>query len=439
MDTLTPQERSARMSLVRGSDTKPELVIRGLIHRMGYRYRLHVGNLPGKPDMVFPSRGTIIFVHGCFWHRHTKRVEGQRSGRADPPAEKCVLGVSDSGHSNPHRRRPSMLESLIVGQLYSNEEIFRSLKLSNAGGIRLSLGDKTVLRAAIMTSVQDFHGTGENPYHDRLESDILTYTGAGKLGQQTLAGVNSRLIEQRTLNFPIHGFVLVASRRDKVVGPKRWKYLGLLEYLRHYPDTQLDIDGKVRKVWLIEFKIHQEQEVLPLALEAAISSQMLLASRLQVAENFDDDIIDESGRQQTENLERIEQVRGRLLALEPRKFEFFVKDLLLHCGYSDVCVTKSSADGGVDVNAKVGGRIWIFENTLVQVQAKRWLHSVGRKEVAELRGSLRPFARGAVITTSHFSKAAINEACEDGKSPIALVDGFRLSRVVLEENFHFAT
>jgi HJR/Mrr/RecB family endonuclease len=330
-----------------------------------------------------------------------------------------------------------MIEALIVGQLYSNEEIFKSLKVSNAGGIRLSLQDKAVLRAAIMTSVQDFHGAGENPYHDRLESGILTYTAAGKLGQQTLAGVNHRLIEQRTFNFPIHGFVLIASRRDKSVGPKRWEYLGLLEYLRHYPDTQLDADGKVRKVWLFEFKIHQEQEVLPLGSEAVISSQMLIASRLQVADTSDDnDIIDESSHQQAENIERIEQVRGKLLAMEPKNFELFVKDLLLHCGFLDVCVTRFSADGGVDVNARAGGRIWIFENTLVQVQAKRWLHSVGRKEVAELRGSLQPFARGAVVTTSHFSKAAINEAGEDGKNPIALVDGFRLSKVVLDEQFH---
>lgn len=331
-----------------------------------------------------------------------------------------------------------MIESLSVGQLYSNEEIFKSLKLSNAGGIRLSLRDKTVVRAAIMTSVQDFHGTGENPYHDRLEGGILTYTAAGKLGQQTLAGVNKRLIQQRTFNFPIHGFVLVASRRDHVVGPRRWKYLGLLEYLRHYPDTQLDAEGNVRKVWLFEFKIHQEQELLPLALEAAVSCKMLTTSRLLVAENSDDDIIDESSRQQAENTERIEHIRGTLLAMEPRKFEFFVKDILLHCGYSDVCVTKFSADGGVDVNARAGGRMWTFENTLVQVQAKRWLHSVGRKEVAELRGSLQPFAKGVVITTSYFSKAALNEASEDGKSPIALIDGFRLSRVVIEEGFHLA-
>jgi HJR/Mrr/RecB family endonuclease len=332
-----------------------------------------------------------------------------------------------------------MIEALVVGQLYSNEEIFRSLSVSNAGGIRLSLLGKVVLRAVIMTSVQGFHGAGENPYHDRLEGGILTYTAAGKLGQQTLAGANNRLIEQKTFSFPIHGFVLVASRRDRSVGPKRWKYLGLLEYLRHYPDTQLDADGKVRKVWLFEFKIHHEQQVLPLAIEAAISSQILITSRLRIVNNSDDDeIIDESAHLQTENIERIEHVRGKLLAMDPKDFEFFIKDLLLHCGFSDVCVTRFSADGGVDVNARAGARIWVFENTLVQVQAKRWLHSVGRKEVAELRGSLQPFARGAVVTTSHFSKAAINEAGEEGKNPIALVDGFRLSKVVLDEQFHLA-
>jgi Restriction endonuclease len=287
-----------------------------------------------------------------------------------------------------------------------------------------------------MTSVQNLHGAGENPYHDRLEGDILTYTAAGKIGQQTLSGANSGLIEQKIFNFPVHGFVLIASRRDKVIGPKRWKYLGLLEYLRHYPDMQLDADGKARKVWLFEFKIHEEQEVLPLRMEAAIASQMLIASRLPAAEGSnEDDIIDEGSRQQAEDIERIEKVRGKLLAMAPKNFEFFLKDLLLHCGFSDVCVTRFSADGGVDVNARASGRNWIFENTLVQVQAKRWLHSVGRKEVAELRGSLQPFARGAVVTTSHFSKAAISEASEDGKNPITLVDGFRLSKIVLDERF----
>jgi len=70
MDTLTPQARSERMSLVRGRDTKPELLVRRLTHGLGYRFRLHVARLPGRPDLVFPSRGKVIFIHGCFWHRH---------------------------------------------------------------------------------------------------------------------------------------------------------------------------------------------------------------------------------------------------------------------------------------------------------------------------------------------------------------------------------
>lgn len=332
-----------------------------------------------------------------------------------------------------------MIDELHVGKLYSNEEIFKSLKVSNAGGIRLALQEKAVMRAVIMTSVQGLHGTGENPYHDRLESGTLTYTAAGKVGLQTLSGMNSRLIEQKTFNFPIHGFVLVASRRDRSVGSNRWKYLGLLEYLRHYPDTQLDAEGKVRKVWLFEFKIHDEQDVVPLAMEADISRQILLESRLRGHGDIgDDEIVEGVDQVQAGNIEQIENVRARLLAMEPRGFEFFIKDLLVHCGFLDVCVTKYSADGGVDVNARSGGRLWIFENTVIQVQAKRWLHSVGRKEVAELRGSLQPFAKGAVLTTSHFSKAAITEASENGKNPIALVDGFRLSKIVLEEQFPLA-
>lgn len=70
VDTLTPRERSDRMARVRHRDTKPEMRLRKLVHGMGYRYRLHVRALPGKPDMVFPSRKAVIFMHGCFWHRH---------------------------------------------------------------------------------------------------------------------------------------------------------------------------------------------------------------------------------------------------------------------------------------------------------------------------------------------------------------------------------
>lgn len=70
MDTLSRVERSERMGRVRSKDTKPELAVRRLVHSLGYRYRLHLTNLPGCPDLVFPSRKKLIFIHGCFWHRH---------------------------------------------------------------------------------------------------------------------------------------------------------------------------------------------------------------------------------------------------------------------------------------------------------------------------------------------------------------------------------
>ena len=70
MDTLSPEERSKRMGLVRNKGTRPEWLVRRVVHAMGYRYRLHSKVLPGHPDLVFKSRRKIIFVHGCFWHRH---------------------------------------------------------------------------------------------------------------------------------------------------------------------------------------------------------------------------------------------------------------------------------------------------------------------------------------------------------------------------------
>jgi DNA mismatch endonuclease (patch repair protein) len=70
VDSIGPAERSAVMARVRGKNTRPELIVRKLVFAAGYRYRLHVRTLPGSPDLVFPGRRKVIFVHGCFWHRH---------------------------------------------------------------------------------------------------------------------------------------------------------------------------------------------------------------------------------------------------------------------------------------------------------------------------------------------------------------------------------
>jgi len=70
VDRISPEHRSWNMSRIRDKNTKPEIKVRSLLHKLGYRFRLHRKDLPGKPDIVLPKHNTVIFVHGCFWHRH---------------------------------------------------------------------------------------------------------------------------------------------------------------------------------------------------------------------------------------------------------------------------------------------------------------------------------------------------------------------------------
>lgn len=70
MDKISAERRSANMKAIRSADTSPEMIVRRLVYHMGYRYRLHRRDLPGKPDLVFAGRQKIVFIHGCFWHQH---------------------------------------------------------------------------------------------------------------------------------------------------------------------------------------------------------------------------------------------------------------------------------------------------------------------------------------------------------------------------------
>lgn len=72
-DVHSKEQRSHNMSRIRSGDTQPELIVRSLVHRLGARFRLRVKSLPGTPDLVFPGRRKVIFVHGCFWHCHDCR------------------------------------------------------------------------------------------------------------------------------------------------------------------------------------------------------------------------------------------------------------------------------------------------------------------------------------------------------------------------------
>lgn len=98
-DVHTPEQRSRNMSAIRNRNTRPELVVRSLVHRMGYRFRLHRRDLPGRPDLVFPSRKKIIFVHGCFWHLHTCRY-----GRVVPATNDSFWAGKRAGNRTRDRR-----------------------------------------------------------------------------------------------------------------------------------------------------------------------------------------------------------------------------------------------------------------------------------------------------------------------------------------------
>ena len=92
MDVYGPEKRSAVMRAVKSKGTGPEIKVRRLLHRAGYRYRLHQKDLPGNPDIVFPRRRAAIFVHGCFWHQHPGCPHAERhtylSGRCLSSSER---------------------------------------------------------------------------------------------------------------------------------------------------------------------------------------------------------------------------------------------------------------------------------------------------------------------------------------------------------------
>ena len=118
-----------------------------------------------------------------------------------------------------------------VGQAYSNEEIYLALGVGNAGGIRIrNEGTGVARRAALFTSASTPRQLTENPYKDRIEGDVLVYTGTGRSGDQNISGANARLQQQAVQGFPIYGFAQVSSRRTSTAGNKRWAFLGLFAH-----------------------------------------------------------------------------------------------------------------------------------------------------------------------------------------------------------------
>jgi DNA mismatch endonuclease (patch repair protein) len=103
-DVLNPRQRSFNMSRIRGKDTSPEIVVRRLLHSLGYRFRLHVPDLPGRPDIVLPKYRAIIFVHGCFWHMHRCKY-----GKVVPKTNEAFWQAKRASNVERDRRHRQLL------------------------------------------------------------------------------------------------------------------------------------------------------------------------------------------------------------------------------------------------------------------------------------------------------------------------------------------
>lgn len=328
------------------------------------------------------------------------------------------------------------LTSFKVGEIYTNDQIRFSLDVENLGGIRPALDEqKNIRHVAILTVSEDAGKVAhENPYRDRIEGDVLTYTAQGREGEQQLTGRNKRLVEQYTVPTPFYGFVNL--------GKQTYRFLGLLELLRHYQEVQADKKGELRKVWIFEFRIHQKPEIIPIQEAAAIAASLISESRKQTPlvalERQVASILTEEQPLQLEMLAEMEQVRAKMLQFSPYDFEHFIKHVMERNGFIKVSVTRLSGDGGIDVNGFVEEANEFFAGTHVQAQVKRWRHSVGSPDINSFRGALNTTAKGVFITTSHFTRAAIAEARHESKPSIALIDGDKLAGLVIQRNINLS-
>jgi DNA mismatch endonuclease (patch repair protein) len=141
-DIVSASKRSKMMAGIKGKNTKPELIIRSLLHREGFRYRLHAKNLPGKPDLVFPKYRAVIFVHGCFWHGHNchlfkwpksrpefwrEKIEGNQKRDSASFTQLMENGwrictIWECALKGSHRKSLEDVRDLIIGWLLTDSE-----------------------------------------------------------------------------------------------------------------------------------------------------------------------------------------------------------------------------------------------------------------------------------------------------------------------------
>jgi DNA mismatch endonuclease, patch repair protein len=115
-DTFSKEKRSWIMSRIKGKNTKPEMTVRQFLHKQGFRYRLHIKGLPGKPDLVLKKYKTVIFVHGCFWHGHEKCIKARLPKTQTLWWKKKMLYNSERDRNNQRQLRKLGWRIIIIWQ-----------------------------------------------------------------------------------------------------------------------------------------------------------------------------------------------------------------------------------------------------------------------------------------------------------------------------------
>ncbi len=322
-----------------------------------------------------------------------------------------------------------MITEFKVGEKYTNDQLRFALNVENLGGIRPSVdSSKNLNHLVILTTTEQYEkNISENPYHDRIENNILTYTAQGRTGNQDIIGRNKRILEQYENPIPFYGF--------SNEGKQTYTFLGLLELLRHFQEYQIDKKNVLRKVWIFEFFIHNEIPIIPIQHAKDIVAAIFKESRkIHKIDREEREVIMFDAPQEVLEVGNYEaeEIRSHLLQIKPYRFESLVKDVVESKGLTNVTVTPPSQDGGIDVNAYVEDSDYFFSKTHVQFQVKRWRHSVGSVEINNFRGALHTTAKGVFVTTSHFTKAAIQESEHSVKPCISLIDGSKFSKLIMD-------
>lgn len=136
MDIVTPEVRSRMMRGIRGKNTGPERSVRSAAHRLGLRFRLHVRELPGRPDLVFPRHKTVIFVHGCFWHRHDSGLAATPKTREEFWQKKFAANVSRDARKRDGLERAGW-RVVEIWECETRDPVALSLRLSAIFGLSL--------------------------------------------------------------------------------------------------------------------------------------------------------------------------------------------------------------------------------------------------------------------------------------------------------------